>query len=94
MEKFEYTVKRATGRVPLNGHVKGTIWEQAGQIEITNFPWYKKGTKQKTYVRLLYNDSTLFVHFQCDDKYSYAEKRKPNTRLQSKLLMANRSNRR
>ncbi|OGS26654.1 MAG: hypothetical protein A2297_00145 [Elusimicrobia bacterium RIFOXYB2_FULL_48_7] len=54
-------------------------WESANPLEINNYPWYTRGDKQKTEVRALYNDSSLFLQFSCEDKHISAE----NTALNS-----------
>jgi len=67
-----YTVKKASGPVPLIGDVEGTVWQQAEVVGVDNWPWYKSGDKQATEARVLWDDDAVYVQFHCQDKHIYA----------------------
>ena len=73
----QYTIKRATGSVPLTGDVAGP-WAAANVLKIDNYPWYKAGQKQGTDVRLMYDDQNLYVQFRCEDKHIFSKETKHN----------------
>ena len=62
-----YTVKRATSVISIDGEMNDDAWEQAPAITL-QFPWEDQtGAKQKTEVRLLWNDQYLYALFACED---------------------------
>ena len=73
-----YTVRRVVGAIPLTGRVSGTAWEHACVLRIDRYPWYERGRRQSTTVRLLCSGATLFVQFRCRDRHSSARETKLN----------------
>jgi len=62
-----YSVKRATSGISIDGEMKDDAWAVAPAITL-QFPWeHQTGAKQKTEVRLLWNDDYLFALFTCRD---------------------------
>jgi hypothetical protein len=62
-----YEVKRATGRVNVDGKLDDKAWAAAAPIEFV-FPWdFQTGAKQKTIARLLWDDNYLYVGYDCED---------------------------
>lgn len=62
-----YEVKRATKPVTVDGRLDDEAWSIAAPVTL-QFPWADQtGAKQKTTVRLLWNDEMLFVAFDCED---------------------------
>jgi hypothetical protein len=63
-----YEVKRATSAIVIDGKPDDKAWAEAGKIELI-FPWdYQTGAKQKTIVRLLWDDQYLYVSYECEDE--------------------------
>jgi hypothetical protein len=62
-----YDVKHAASPVVIDGKPDDKSWAAAGKIEFI-FPWdAQTGAKQKTVARLLWDDSNLYVSYECED---------------------------
>jgi len=62
-----YQVKRATSRIQVDGKLDDKAWQAADTIELI-FPWDSQtGAKQKTTVRLLWDDQNLYIGYDCED---------------------------
>lgn len=62
-----YEVKRATSPIMVDGNLDEKAWSAANKIELI-FPWpAQTGAKQKTIARLLWDDSNLYVSYECED---------------------------
>jgi hypothetical protein len=62
-----YEVKRASGRIVIDGKLDEKAWQAAAPIEFV-FPWdFQTGAKQKTTARLLWDDDNLYVGYECED---------------------------
>ena len=62
-----YEVKRAAGRIIIDGKLDEKAWDAASPIELI-FPWESQtGAKQKTTVKLLWDDDFLYVAYECED---------------------------
>jgi hypothetical protein len=62
-----YEVKRAAGRIVVDGKLDDKAWAAAPGIEFV-FPWeFQTGAKQKTTARLLWDDDYLYVGYECED---------------------------
>jgi hypothetical protein len=62
-----YEVKRAPSKVTIDGKLDDKAWEAAAPIQLI-FPWDSQtGPKQKTTVRLLWDDDFLYVSYDCED---------------------------
>ncbi len=62
-----YQVKRAAGRIVIDGKLDDKAWQAAAPIELV-FPWDSQtGAKQKTTARLLWDDNYLYVAYDCED---------------------------
>lgn len=62
-----YEVKRASGKIAVDGKLDESAWKNAGTI-VFQFPWEKQtGAKQKTVARLLWDDDYLYVGYDCED---------------------------
>jgi len=64
-----YVIGSAAGAVPLTGRVAGTPWSRARVLRIEAYPWYERGCKQSTTVRMLYDPQALHVQFRCRDRH-------------------------
>jgi Carbohydrate family 9 binding domain-like len=62
-----YEVHRATSPIVIDGKPDEKAWAAAPRIELI-FPWDSQtGAKQKTVARLLWDDSNLYVSYECED---------------------------
>ena len=62
-----YEVHRAPSAIAIDGKLDEPAWAAAGTIEL-NFPWESgSGPKQKTVVRLLWDDTYLYAAYECED---------------------------
>ena len=68
-----YTIRRASGEVPLCGEVAGTAWADAESLNVGDYPWFESGDKQGTTGRMLYDDTGICIQFICEDKHIYAD---------------------
>jgi hypothetical protein len=76
-----YNIKRAQGPVPLCGESQGQPWQRAEVAPIDEYPWFQAGRKQRTEVRLLWDDQALYAQFVCEDVHIFAQE----TRLNGKV---------
>jgi len=70
----KYTVKKISAGFTTDGDILKPQWESANQLTIDNYPWYKSGLKQKTVVKMLHDDKSIFALFLCEDKHIHAER--------------------
>jgi len=63
------TVKKATGPVDLAKGPELDLWKKAEVIPSDVFKWHKEGQKHATSVRLLYDDTAIYLLFVCDDTH-------------------------
>lgn len=69
----EYTVLKATEKIVIDGILDEKDWETAKSVGNFVFPWLKKGEKEQTEVKMLWDDTFLYVSFKCQDKHIWAE---------------------
>jgi hypothetical protein len=63
-----YEAKRAAGPVVIDGKLDDKAWAAAAAVELI-FPWESQtGAKQKTTVRLLWDDNFLYAGYDCEDR--------------------------
>jgi hypothetical protein len=63
-----YEAKRAAGPIAIDGRLDEKAWAAAPAVELI-FPWESQtGAKQKTTVRLLWDDRFLYVGYECEDR--------------------------
>ena len=63
----EAVVHRASGKIAVGGELNEADWKQAPVLEL-GFPWESQtGAKQKTRVRLLWDDNNLYLGYECED---------------------------
>ena len=67
-----YTIKRATGKIVIDGVLKERDWKAAKSVGDFVFPWWKEGKKEQTIAKLLWDDENLYVAFQCEDAHIWA----------------------
>ena len=62
-----YEVKRAPSRIQVDGKLDEKAWQAAAPIVLI-FPWESQtGAKQKTTVRVLWDDQNLYIGYECED---------------------------
>lgn len=61
-----YQVHRAPSKIIVDGRLDDAAWKQAPGAELL-FPWDQPGAKQRTSVRLLWDDEHLYAGFDCQD---------------------------
>jgi len=69
----EYIVKRSTEKIVIDGILDENDWAAAQSAGEFKFPWWEKGEKEKTEVKMLWDDTFLYVSYKCDDKHIRAE---------------------
>ena len=77
----EYTIKRCTGKITIDGVLDEPDWAAATPIGEFKFPWYnyekreetQKAELEKTEVKMLWDDDFLYVYYKCEDKHIWAD---------------------
>lgn len=60
-------IRRATTPIRIDGRVDEAAWKLAEAV-VFQFPWQQQeGAKQKTTARLLWDDTHLYVAYECED---------------------------
>jgi len=72
-EKPEYKVYRTTGEIIVNGILDEADWAAAPSAGDFRFPWRTDGEKEQTEVKMLWDDTFLYVSFTCNDKHIWAD---------------------
>ena len=63
-----YEVKRASSPIVIDGKLDDKAWESASAPASLQFLWESQtGAKQKTSVRILWDDQYLYVGYDCED---------------------------
>ena len=63
-----YEALREVGGIKIDGKLDEPDWIKAQEIPL-QFPWEQQtGAKQKTIVKLLWNDANLYVGYDCQDE--------------------------
>ena len=63
-----YQVKRATSPIAIDGKLDDKAWTAASPSVSLQFLWESQtGAKQKTAVRMLWDDQNLYLAYDCDD---------------------------
>lgn len=69
----QYMVKRATGKIVIDGILDDADWAAAQSVGDFQFPWWKEGEKEQTEVKLLWDDKFLYICYNCQDKHIWAD---------------------
>ena len=63
-----YEVARVTASIAVDGDLNDAAWSAAAPAVTLQFLWDEQtGTKQRTLVRLLWDDQALYVAYDADD---------------------------
>jgi len=69
----EYSVKRTTEKIVIDGILDEADWEVAQSVGDFTFPWWEEGEKEQTEAKLLWDDTFLYISYKCADKHIWAE---------------------
>ncbi len=70
----EYTVKRTAEKVVIDGILDEADWNAAQSVGDFKFPQKEKfGGTDQTEVKLLWDDTFLYISYKCEDNYIWAE---------------------
>jgi hypothetical protein len=77
----EYTIKRCTGKIVIDGILDEADWAAAPSTGEFKFPWYnydkrpetQKIELEKTEAKLLWDDDFLYIYYTCEDKHIWAD---------------------
>lgn len=70
----EYTVKRTTEKIVIDGILDEADWNAAQSVGDFKFPQKEKfGGNDQTEVKLLRDDTFLYISYKCEDNYIWAE---------------------
>src|SRR5687767_2155951 len=64
-----YTVRRAASRISIDAKINEAAWKRAPLVSDFIFNRWKEGQKEKTDVRLLWDDENLYVAYYCHDRH-------------------------
>ncbi len=62
-----YLAKKAGGRIYADGNPSELDWSRTPSAGLFVFPWYEKGEKEQTDVRVVWDEDFLYVLFICQD---------------------------
>lgn len=68
-EQSEYTVMRATDKIVLDGILDEDDWTSAPVTGDFAFPWHESGEQEQTEVKMLWDDTFLYIAYYCHDKH-------------------------
>ena len=69
----EYTVLRTTEKIVIDGILDDTDWAAAKSVGDFKFPWQDKtGDRDQTEVKILWDDTFLYISYKCEDKHIWA----------------------
>jgi len=69
----EYTVMRTTEKIVIDGILDDGDWAAATPVGEFSFPWLTDGEPEQTVVKMLWDDTFLYVAYMCADKHIWAE---------------------
>ena len=69
----EYSVMRSTEKIVIDGILDEADWKSARSIGAFTFPWEEKTSKRaQTEVKMLWDDTFLYLSYKCEDNYIWA----------------------
>lgn len=75
-ERPHHDVFRTDSPIQVDGKLDEAAWKAAMPFPKFQFPWWTKGRKEQTVVRMLWDDEFLYVAYQCEDAHVWAENTK------------------
>lgn len=67
-----YTIYRVPSPITIDGKLTDPAWHNAPVADDFHFNWWTAGEKERTDVRMLWDDQYLYVAYYCYDKHIYA----------------------
>ncbi|MBM3737483.1 MAG: hypothetical protein FJW39_17010 [Acidobacteria bacterium] len=64
-----YTVYRAAEPPKLDGKLDEPAWFVAPALKLREFPWFQSGRKEETVVKLLWDDTNLYIALIAEDAH-------------------------
>lgn len=71
-EAARYLVKKTSGPIRINGSPNDEAWAKADAAQIDQFPWTEHEFYPETTVKVLHDDTHLYLLFECWEKYIHA----------------------
>lgn len=69
----EYTVKRTTEKIVIDGILDESDWVAAESVGDFTFPWWSEGEKEQTVVKMLWDDTFLYLSYECEDGHIWTD---------------------
>jgi len=87
-DRPEYVIKRSTEKIVIDGVLDDPDWAKAESLGDLKFPWYnyekrevvQKAEIEQTEVKMLWDDTFLYVYYKCEDKHIWADHYNSNSR--------------
>lgn len=64
-----YTIYRINSPINIDGRLDESAWQITPTVGPFQFPWHTEGKKEQTVARLLWDDTTLYVSYRCEDAH-------------------------
>lgn len=74
-ERPSYTVMRVGTPIQIDGRLDEPAWVAAPAVSAFHFPWWKDGKKERTVVKLLWDEANLYVAGIAEDAHIAARHR-------------------
>ena len=65
----EYTILRTGTPIVIDGRLDEASWKEAPSVGDFKFAWWKKGAKEQTVAKVLWDDKNLYLSYVCDDAH-------------------------
>ncbi|MFZ9746186.1 MAG: carbohydrate-binding family 9-like protein, partial [Opitutaceae bacterium] len=65
----EYRAPRTATPPRIDGRLNDPAWATAPLAGDFVFPWHREGRREQTRARLLWDDTHLYLAFECDDRH-------------------------
>lgn len=69
----EYRIMRTAGKIVLDGRLDDPDWAAARPVGAFVFPWWTAGDREETEVKMLWDDTFLYLAFSCRDTHIWAD---------------------
>lgn len=72
-----YDICRTPSQIVIDAKLDEPAWQATPAVSAFHFNWWKKGEKEQTIARMLWDDENLYVSYYCHDKHisAYVTKR-------------------
>ena len=69
MRRPTHVVNRAAAPIALDGKLDEPVWQTAPDMGPLHFTWWKQGKKKRTVVKMLWDDTNLYIGHICEDEH-------------------------